>query len=399
FRALRGAEESLTAQLLRGEQSNSSLVYGQRLVLKLFRKLVEGVNPDLEVGRFLTERTRFTQIPRVAGFLEYKVARHEPVTVGILQAWVESEGDAWRWTLDHLKRLYSDVLVTGQEAPPIDGSLLELAAGAPPPDELQLVFGIHLEMIRVLAQRTGELHLALASDTEAPEFAPERMSTLYQRSVYQSMRNLSARVLESLRVTRPQLSGETGELSDRLLATEAHLLERFRVLLGTRIDSVRIRCHGDYHLGQVLFTGNDFVILDFEGEPARSLGERRLKRSPLRDVAGMLRSFDYAAQGSLIDLTREGSIRAEDAPRLEPWARVWRQWMGSIFLRSYLRTVEGSELVPRNPGQLAGLLDVLMLEKAVYELGYELNNRPDWAIIPLRSILELLRAEPTGEAR
>jgi maltose alpha-D-glucosyltransferase/alpha-amylase len=398
FRALRGEADALPSHLVRAEQSNSSVVYGEHLVLKLFRRLGEGANPDLEIGRFLTERTRFTHIPRVAGYLEYKVGRREPMTVGILQAWVENEGDAWRWTLDHLRRMYADVLVEGRAAVPVDASLLGLAAGPAPPDDIRAAFGGHLEMIRVLAQRTGELHLALASDAETPEFAPERMSTLYQRSLYQSMRNLTARVLESLRATRPALAGEGGELADRLLAGEAALLERFRGILGARIDSVRIRCHGDYHLGQVLFTGNDFVILDFEGEPARSLGERRLKRSPLGDVAGMLRSFDYAAQGSLIDLTREGSIRTEDAPRLEPWARLWRQWMGSVFLRSYLRTVEGSELVPRMPTQLAGLLDVLMLEKAVYELGYELNSRPDWAVIPLRSILELLGEDPTGAA-
>jgi maltose alpha-D-glucosyltransferase/alpha-amylase len=393
---LRGEEDALASHLVRAEQSNSSVVYGEHLVLKLFRRLDEGANPDLEIGRFLTERTRFTHIPRVAGYLEYRAGRREPMTVGILQAWVENEGDAWRWTLDHLRRLYSDVLVEGREAAPVDASLLRLATGPPPPDDIRAAFGGHLEMIRVLAQRTGELHLALASDVETPEFAPERMSTLYQRSLYQSMRNLTARVFESLRATRSRLEGEGGELSDRLLAGEAALLERFRGILGTRIDSVRIRCHGDFHLGQVLFTGNDFVILDFEGEPARSLSERRLKRSPLRDVAGMLRSFAYAAQGSLINLTREGSIRAEDAPRLQPWARLWRQWMGSVFLRSYLRTVEGSELVPRIPAQLAGLLDVLMLEKAVYELGYELNNRPDWAVIPLRSIVELLGEDPTG---
>jgi maltose alpha-D-glucosyltransferase/alpha-amylase len=223
------------------------------------------------------------------------------------------------------------------------------------------------------------------------------MSSLYQRSIYQSMRNLSARVFETLRTVRPGLPADTAVLADLLLANENRLAQRFRALLNGRIDALRIRCHGDFHLGQVLFTGSDFVILDFEGEPARSLSERRLKRSPLRDVAGMLRSFDYAAQGALLDFTREGVIRAEDAPRLAPWARLWREWVSSAFLRTYLRGVADTRLVPESREQLESLLDVLLLEKAVYELGYELDNRPDWAAIPLRSILELLGLGTAGD--
>jgi len=255
---------------------------------------------------------------------------------------------------------------------------------------VQETLGGFLETIRLLGHRTAELHLALASDAESADFAPEPFTTLYQRSTYQSMRNLTARVLETLRLARPGLPDATGVLADRLLARQDALGERFRALLGGRIDAARIRVHGDYHLGQVLFTGSDFVIVDFEGEPARSLGERRLKRSPLRDVAGMLRSFDYAAKGSLLHFTAEGTVRPEDAPRLESWASLWRQWVASAFLRAYLHGVESAGLVPRNREQLETLLDVLLLEKATYELGYELNSRPDWAAIPLRSILELL---------
>jgi maltose alpha-D-glucosyltransferase/alpha-amylase len=392
FKKLRGdPDQEVVPSLLGSEQSNSSVVYGERLVLKLFRQVAEGLNPDLEVGRFLTERTTFTQIPHVAVFLEYRVPRREPVTVGILQAWVPSEGDAWQWTLDQLKRFYEEVLARVEEKSPAAAmSLWELVEGPPPPPVVQETLGGFLEMIRVLGHRTAELHLALASDAESADFAPEPFTTLYQRSTYQSMRNLTARVVETLRLARPGLPEDTAALADRLLARQDALGERFRALLGGRIDAARIRVHGDYHLGQVLFTGSDFVIIDFEGEPARSLGERRLKRSPLRDVAGMLRSFDYAAQGSLLRFTAEGTVRPEDAPRLAPWALLWRQWVASAFLRAYLHAMEPAGLVPRSRAQLETLLDVLLLEKAIYELGYELNSRPDWAAIPLRSILELL---------
>src|SRR5690606_14073780 len=190
WRRLRGeAGEDATPHVLRAEQSNTSMRYGERLVLKLFRKLAEGVNPDLEIGRFLTERTDFAHTAPVAGWLEYRSPRSEPITLGVLQAWVENEGDAWQWTLDNLKRFYEEVLVTRREQGPplLAPSLLDLCAGPPPPDSVLGTLGGHLEMMRLLGGRTGELHLALASDAEDPAFAPERLTTLYQRSLYQSM--------------------------------------------------------------------------------------------------------------------------------------------------------------------------------------------------------------------
>ncbi len=393
FRKLRGdAETRLPAHVLGAEQSNSSVVYGERLVLKLFRRLAVGTNPDLEIGRFLTERNDFAHVAMTAGFLEYRTPRSESITIAVLQNWVENEGDAWHWTLDQIKRFYEDALVVhADERPPIaSGSLLEISQGPPPPPVVLEMLGGFLETMRLLGRRTGELHIALASDREDPAFAPERFSTLYQRSLYQSMRNLSARALDTLRATRDRLPATVADDAQRLITGEDQLRERFRGILGERIDALRIRCHGDFHLGQVLFTGSDFVIIDFEGEPARPLGERRLVRSPLADVAGMLRSFDYAARGSLLDFSREGTIRVEDVPVLEPWSELWRIWVSSSFLRAYLRAVEGTNLVPSDPGQLETLLEVLLLEKAVYELGYELNNRPSWVPIPLRSILALI---------
>src|SRR5690606_23869982 len=237
FRALRGpAGEALPPSVLRAEQSNTSVVYGERLVLKLFRRPTEGTNPDLEIGRFLTERTSYRQIARVAGHLEYRVPRREPATVGILQEWVENEGDAWRWAHDQLQRFYEDVLVRFDDEPerPPD-SLLDLVEGPVPPAAVQETLGGFLELVRLLGQRTGELHRALASDDEDPAFAPERFSTLYQRSLYQPMRNLAARVLESLRAVRPRLDGETGAAAERLLARQEALGQRFRSVLGERI--------------------------------------------------------------------------------------------------------------------------------------------------------------------
>ncbi len=391
FGAARGAEQP-PPSLMRGEQSNSTVIFGDRFALKLFRRPAAGVNPDLEIGRFLTERTDFSHTPRLLGHLEYRVAKRPPVTLAVVHEWVPNEGDAWRWTLDRLRAFYEDALAlhSGVALPEGESSMFELAFGPPPPGFVSELLGGHIERIRLLGQRTAELHVALASDTEDPGFAPERFTPHYQRSLYQSMRNLAGRTLEALRTAIATLPADVAGDAARLLASADRLGACFRTLLGTRIDAMRIRTHGDYHLGQVLYTGSDFTIIDFEGEPARSLEERRIKRSPLRDVAGMLRSFDYAARGSLRSFTRTGVIRSEDAPRLVPWSILWRDWMGSAFLRSYLRAVEPAGLVPQEREPLERLLRVLLLEKATYELRYELDHRPEWTSIPLGGLLDLI---------
>ncbi len=181
-----------------------------------------------------------------------------------------------------------------------------------------------------------------------------------------------------------------------MLESEGDCLKIFQSILGRKITALRTRIHGDYHLGQVLYTGKDFVIIDFEGEPARPLTERRIKRSPLRDVAGMLRSFHYAAHTALANQVEAGVIRAEDRLGLEPWARLWNLWISSAFLRAYLRTAGEAAYLPRGREEFETLLHAYHLEKAIYELGYELNNRPTWVWLPLLGIQQLLETTPRG---
>jgi maltose alpha-D-glucosyltransferase/alpha-amylase len=400
FRGLAGDEgETLAASLMRAEQSNSSILYGQRLVLKLFRRPAEGLNPDLEIGRFLTERTAFTHIPPVAGALEYRRPRRGPVTLGILQGYVANEGDAWRFTLDQLAHYFGDALARRPETPEPDEAtdLLALSRRDAPPLAWEAI-GAYLELARLLGRRTAELHVALASNAENPDLAPEPFGTLYQRSQYQSMRNLSRRTLALLGQRRSGLDAETAAQAERLLGQEQRLLDLFHGLVGAQLRGRRIRCHGDYHLGQVLYTGNDFVIIDFEGEPARPLAERRAKRSPLRDVAGMLRSFDYAAY-TAVDQFESRGLAPEDATRLQPWGRFWTRWVSASFLGAYLPIATGVGIVASEPEEQDLLLRLLLLEKAVYEVGYELNNRPDWARVPLRGVLDLLEGQGPGGDR
>ncbi len=368
------------SNVLRGEQSNSSMLFADKFFLKLYRKLEDGVNPDVEVTRFLTERAQFEYVPAFGGAIEYRRAKTQPTVVCLLQNAITSESDAWIMTLDHVGRFYERVLcrkadLQNETAPA--GALVE-----------ELIGGIYPEKAKLLAQRTGELHLALASAKDDPLFAPEPFNAMAQRSVYQSMRALLRRNFDSLKKKLPDVPENLRDEAKEVLGTEKEILAREKRLLDRKTNAAKIRIHGDYHLGQVLSTGKDFVILDFEGEPARPLSERKLKRSALRDVAGMMRSFQYAAYSALW----QPAMRAEDVPFLERWADLWYRQISSVFLQSYLRTASAAVFVPQNSDDLQILLEAYLLDKAVYEIGYELNNRPDWVIIPIRGIKHILKS-------
>ncbi|MGE5252864.1 MAG: maltose alpha-D-glucosyltransferase [Planctomycetaceae bacterium] len=396
FKAIRGPGEGrLNSSVLKAEQSNSSILFGDRFILKLFRRIQSGVNPDLEIGRFLTER-KFRHVPSVAGAVEYRREREEPMTLAILQQFVPNEGDAWKYTLDWLTRFFQQAVaergkMEGLSIP--SSPLLDLTEPDLPPAVGEII-GPYLESARLLGQRTGEMHLSLGSDPGRPSFAPEPFSKLYQRSVYQSMRNLTGQVFQLMRQRLQNLPEGTQPAVQKILDQEAEILERFRSLIDLKLSAMRIRCHGDYHLGQVLHTGKDFVIIDFEGEPARPLSERRIKRSPLRDVAGMLRSFNYAAYSALFSQRDSGLIRPEDLAFLESSANFWRLWVSATFLKAYLGEASKGNFIPKAKGEIQALLDIYLLEKAVYELGYELNNRPEWIMIPIQGIRELIKIPP-----
>ena len=397
-----GDTAGLAPRVLRGEQSNTSIAYGDSLLLKVIRKVEAGVNPELEIGRFLTDHTDFRNAPRLAGALEYRVGYSEVATLAVLHQFVASEDDAWSYTLDELSRYFERALAQGTsdgggggggagiggaapappapEQPPLD------LAGAPIPQETADLIGPFLERARLLGERTAELHLALASSTDDPAFTPEAFVAHYRRGLYESLRALMRSSLGALRKGLDGLEPEERATAERLLAAEDSILQQVRRALDRRIAAQRIRHHGDFHLGQVLFTGKDFVILDFEGEPSRSIGERRFKRGPLRDVAGMLRSFEYAVAFGL----RNGPIRPEDTEVLRPWGRYWSRWVSVAFLQGYLEKAKGAAYMPPTREELVTLLDYYLLEKAIYELRYELNNRPDWVAIPLEGIAELL---------
>ena len=387
----------------KAEQTNTSILFGDRFILKLYRRLHEGMNPDLEIGSFLSLRMKFPHVPPAAGHIEYRKGRRTPATLAFLQSFVPNEGDAWRFTLDQVEQFferaasrYSSI----EEVPDPSGPLLDLA-DAELPEAIREGVGVYLEAARLLGQRTAELHIALASDPDDPDFRPEPMTPFYRRSLYQSMRNLTARVFQSLAAGTQRIPKDARDEAREVLAARKSVLGWFEKAFRRSFKAQRIRTHGDYHLGQVLHTGRDFTIIDFEGEPARGIEERRLKRSPLRDVAGMIRSFNYAAWTALF--TRASRKMPEEArgPVLGRWARAWHRCVSAKFLAAWLEAASGSaflEDVDRE--ELGVLLDVFLLEKAIYELGYELDNRPDWVRVPLMGILEILSGSagsPSGD--
>ena len=375
--------------LMAVDQTNTSIRFHDNLLLKLYRRIENGVSPEVEMCSSLSERTGFNNLPAFLGSLNYEQNRSKTYSIGILQNYVPNEGDAWQLSLGQVKRYYDEVLskintgIVLPQLPALSGDPVQI-----PSFMHELLGGAYLGMIEKLAERTADMHLALASLGNDPAFAPEQFTTLYQRSIYQAMCEQVKRTVILIREVMPTLQAEQQKLCALFLQNQKAILQQFTPIRMEKIDTLKIRIHGDYHLGQVLFTGKDFVIIDFEGEPARPISERKIKRSVFRDISGMLRSFNYAAFNVLQQ--NRSVFRPEECLALEPWGDLWSFFVGQHFLDIYFEKTRGSNIVPQEPKQREHLMRAYLMNKAVYELNYELNNRPEWAGIPLRGILKLL---------
>jgi maltose alpha-D-glucosyltransferase / alpha-amylase len=373
--------DKIESKILKADQSNTAIIYNDQYFFKFYRKLEKEINPDLEIVRFLSENTSFRNSPKYAGSVEYHDNEGKTIVLGLLQEKVDNQGDAWNVTIDSVGRFYERVITKAKrEKLPrlINRSALKFE-DAPEIIQEFIGRGFYERVVR-LGQRTAEMHMALVSDTTNPAFAPEHFNSNYQRSLYSSLRKLVKDRFKLLENSLEKLNPETQKLAHQVLAMEEDILECFSNIYQVRINAVKSRIHGDYHLGQVLFTGKDFVIIDFEGEPGFSFSERRLKKSPYKDVAGMMRSFHYAAFGKIL---LNENYRERDLEFLEQWAEQWQHYVSRFYLGAYLERL-GRE--PELPAEDDVLLTTYLLEKAIYELGYELNGRPDWVNIPLRGI-------------
>jgi maltose alpha-D-glucosyltransferase/alpha-amylase len=323
------------------------------------------------------------------------------MTVAILHGFVQNEGDAWQYTLDYLGRYYERAVAKSVEVNeiPSDESNLLAALDKEPPALARELFGLFMEQVQLLGQRTAEFHHALASGINEPKFAPEPFTAFYRQSQYQGMRSLTTEVFRTLRSKLKELPEALKSQAEHVIKSEKDINDRFRPVRDTAVRTMRIRTHGDYHLGQVLYTGKDFILMDFEGEPARSISERRNKTSALRDVAGLLRSIHYASFAAAFNIAK--SPAPLDMEDMEPWRKLWHRWASLSFLKRYLEVSGNAPFIPDSHEELEMLLAAYMLEKTMYEIGYELNNRPDWLGIPLQGILEILEVgdDPSGETR
>ncbi|WP_345953408.1 maltose alpha-D-glucosyltransferase [Mucilaginibacter sp. PAMB04168] len=377
-------------KMLSAEQSNTSITYDNAFYLKIYRKVDRAINPDMELTKFLSNEAQFKNIPGFVGAIEWDFGKGTMV-LGMMQEIVKANSDSWEYMLDRLND-YNDELLTNtnpnQTNVEVVGSLTQPVAYEQIPETLKAKFDAAVaEQVRLLGERTGEMHLALASEQNNPAFKPEEYSLHYQRSLFSGLQSAVRVAFQSLSRNLKKLPDSVRKEAEEVLGMKEEILTILKKIYSRKIDVTKIRIHGDYHLGQVLFTGKDFIILDFEGEPARSYSERRLKYSPLRDVAGMIRSFHYAAFGSLF---LDNQIRPEDIEQLIPHVEQWYHYMSGFFMRSYLDTVKGSSFVPKQVEDLEIMLQTFLLQKAVYELNYELNNRPDWVVVPLRGIKSIV---------
>jgi maltose alpha-D-glucosyltransferase/alpha-amylase len=360
---------TLSVDRPRGSSSNTVVSMGERVMLKGYRRLRTGMNPELEMGLYLTEVVNFTNCARLAGVVENVGNDGQVRLLGMLQAFVANQGDGWIYALEYLKRHLEQYRTT--------------PAGDALPANAHEAF---LEMMRVLATRTAELHLALATPSRDPAFAPQPLGRAdilaYRLRALEEAKN----ALDMLAAHVDSVVGTDRERAATVLERRAAIVARLESIAAETESGLKIRIHGDYHLGQVLVTKNDFVIIDFEGEPGHSLEARRARHSPLRDVAGMLRSFAYAQESAL----RAVAHNDAEAARLAPLARGWEMEVRTAFLAAYDEAARASATAPLygalKPGE--GLLGLFELEKVLYELRYEIGNRPTWAGIPLQGILD-----------
>lgn len=368
-----------------------------RLRMKFLYRMDEGVNPAWEVGRHLATRSAALPVAPIAGTVEYRLRGGEASSLALLHCNVRHETDAWQLTIDTLGDYCERVLALPEDhAPPAElpepgvGELTGLA------DDL---LGDYLDHMGLLGQSIAQVHLALAEDARTASFAPEGFSSLQHRSSYQTMRTLKMTAFDELRRRMVRQRAGVQRLGQAVLAQDAAVMQVFRRYLDQRVDAVRIRCHGDLHLGTILWSGKDFILVDFRGAPLRaSVSERRLKRSPLWDIASLVRSLHYATQHVLFghgqDLPNsQALVRRDDRQRLQPWLRFWYQWASHKLVSSYLQTASGASFLPDTPAATQAVLDAFLLERALRELRHELQSRTSRVAIPLAGILEVLGVE------
>ncbi|MDR5591929.1 trehalose synthase [Christiangramia sp. SM2212] len=373
-----------------GEQSNTSIIYNNSLVMKFFRRIYTSKNPDYEISRFLTEKSNFKNIPAYVGSINLDLDNGDTITLALMQDLIENEGDAWKYMLEELKSVFTNIekkKIKVKKLPAI--SLYQRQPINSIPPEIIDFAGLNIFLkVSKLAQRTAEMHIALGSDMQDTAFTPTKYNGDYAVWLKNRLIYMFQNRLNTIENNMHKLDGEALELAKEFLDKKKEIREHFLNFNWTRMKSERIRIHGDYHLGQVLVDHDDFYLLDFEGEPESTIQDRKVKQPPLKDVAGMFRSFHYAIYSTIFN--NDGSFSTSQEDMFEAGEVLYKYMIG-VFMETYVHKVQAENLNIGYKQEIEFLLDYCLLEKAVYELGYELNSRPRWTIIPLRGIASILK--------
>jgi maltose alpha-D-glucosyltransferase/alpha-amylase len=381
FRSLWGADRpALEPVLSKAPQDNTTVFYGDRFALKFLRRIEEGPHPELEIGTLLTQRgVRF--VAPLAGWLEYRPAGGESMVAALVYGYVRDAVEAWHYTLDHLGIFYESALARSPSGPPPEAENL-----------VHELIGSFLETVRLLGTRTAELHVALAVP-EDPVFAPEPFTDFYRHGLYHRMLARLGRAVEALRSRLGQLPESVRPDAQKVLDRHAAMRDKLRYLRDQRFNAARTRIHGDYHLGQVLYTGKDAVIIDFEGDLGRALSARRIKRSPLEDVAGMLDSFYHASYSVLFGEAPGIYPKPESLNALQAWAGFWYRAVSAEFLKAYQSTPGIDRLLPDSPDQVRSMQMLFLIDLALRKMSFELTNAPERIRVPAHAIVEWLEVQ------
>jgi maltose alpha-D-glucosyltransferase/alpha-amylase len=387
-RLVRTEDVCLLPEADEDEQRNVTVLMGRLYALKMFRRLETGPNPELEAIRFLTQRSEFPFVAPAAGYLEYVTSAGDIAVAGLLRAYVDKRYDLWQYTLHELGLYLERVVTLGRPAPeherrhPLDFSSAEV-------EKWNDVIQTYLEQAHVLGRRTAQLHTALASDTELPEFAPEPINAFYVREIHHALASMAQRVFGELRERKRKLTGHAQNDASEVLRIADNIRAVFREIIKLESPGCRIRVHGDLHLGQILHTGEDVIFIDFEGDASQPLANRLRKRSPLVDLAGILFSFRYAAASAAFSKVHASVPLEKQRIDLPAWIHLWQTAVSAVFLQAYRNTLPQTGIVPRSEYDFRRLLDIKVLGQAVYQVAYELQNRADWVPVALRTLLDV----------
>ncbi|MGZ5189564.1 MAG: maltose alpha-D-glucosyltransferase, partial [Flavisolibacter sp.] len=373
------------------DQNNTSITYDNRLFLKMYRKVEKTINPDIEINTFLSEEASFPHVPKFMGSIELK--SEDSFSLGMMQEMIENHGNGQSYMLERINNFIERILARSNEKPdPFDrrGNFTDPVEIDDLPESLQILLGSRVaEQVRLIGQRTAEMHLTLAN-SNAPDFKPEEYSLHYQRSLFSSMQALAREAYQCMNKNDESLPDDVKKELEAIKGKKNDLLSMARKIYEKKLDIWKSRTHGSYTLKKLLMTGKDVVIQDFSGNPNRSFSARRIKRSPLRDIAEMIISFHYTAyEGFFLN----NHLQKDQLPHFLPYAEQWAHYMSGFFLKAYLDSVQNSRMIPKDRADLEVVLHTFLLEKSLGHFNNELNHRPEWSIVPLKIIKSVLGIE------